>query len=155
LAEKDGQKGYLKVSPGTALPVSHFDVGGEKVAAGLKGHIYGERGVWRPGDDIFLTFVLQDAEKSLPASHPVTMELRNPQGQLVQTLTNGAPLGGFYAFAMKTAADAPTGDWTARAILGGASFSRTLRVETVMPNRLKIELDLGQGKLSGSAPLAG
>src|SRR5262249_55006561 len=27
LADKDGQKGYLKLSPGTALPVSHFDVG--------------------------------------------------------------------------------------------------------------------------------
>jgi len=155
LAEKDGQKGYLKVSPGTALPVSHFDVGGEKVAAGLKGHIYGERGVWRPGDDIFLTFALQDADKSLPANHPVTLELRNPQSQLVQTLTSAAPVGSFYAFAMKTAPEAPTGDWTVKAILGGATFSRTLKVETVMPNRLKIELDLGKGKLSGGAPLAG
>lgn len=155
LAEKGAHKGYLKVSPGTALPVSHFDVGGEKLAAGLKGHIYGERGVWRPGDDIFLTFALQDAERSLPANHPVTLELRNPQGQLVQTLTNAAPLGGFYAFAMKTAPDAPTGDWTARAILGGATFTRTLKIETVMPNRLRIELDLGKGKLAGSAPLAG
>jgi len=155
LADRDGQKGYLKLAPGTALPVSHFDVGGEKVTAGLKGHIYGERGVWRPGDEIFLTFVLQDADKNLPPSHPVTMELRDPQGRLVQTLTNAAPVGSFYKFAMKTAADAPTGDWSARAILGGASFSRPVKVETVMPNRLKIELDVGSGKLSGSAPLSG
>ncbi len=155
LADKDGQKGYLKVSQGAALPVSHFDVGGEKVAAGLKGHIYGERGVWRPGDELFLTFVLQDAEKSLPPNHPVTMELRNPQGQLVQTLTNAAPVGSFYKFAMKTEADAATGDWTARAILGGNTFNRTVKIETIMPNRLKVELDLGKGKLSGSAPLSG
>ena len=155
LADKDGQKGYLKVSQGTALPVSHFDVGGEKVNAGLKGHLYGERGVWRPGDEIFLTFVLQDAAKSLPANHPVTLELRNPKGQLVQTLTNAAPVGSFYKFTLKTAADAPTGDWTAKALLGGTSFSRTLKVETVMPNRLKIELDVGKGKLTGSTPLRG
>lgn len=155
LADRAGEKGYLKLSQGTALPVSHFDVGGEKVAAGLKGHIYGERGVWRPGDELFLTFVLQDADKSLPPAHPVTMELRDPQGRLAQTLTNGAPVGAFYKFAIKTDADAPTGDWIARAILGGASFSRTVKVETVMPNRLKVELDVGGGKLAGGAPLAG
>ena len=155
LANKGGQKGYLKVSQGTALPTSHFDVGGEKVSAGLKGYIYGERGVWRPGDDIYLTFVLQDSHKTLPPNHPVTLELRNPQGQLVQTLTNSAPLGGFYKFALKTAEDAPTGDWTAKAILGGTSFSRTLKIETVMPNRLKIDLDVGAGKMAGSAPLRG
>lgn len=155
LADKDGQKGYLKVSQGAALPMSHFDVGGEKVTAGLKGHIYGERGVWRPGDDIFLTFVLQDVQKSLPANHPVTLELRNPQGQLAQTLTNAAPVGSFYKFAMKTAEDAPTGDWSAKAILGGNTFSRTVKVEAIMPNRLKIDLDVGKGKLSGSTPLRG
>lgn len=155
LADKGGHKGYLKVSQGTALPTSHFDVGGETVHAGLKGHIYGERGVWRPGDDIYLTFVLQDSHKTLPANHPVTMELRNPKGQLVQTLTNATPVGGFYKFALKTADDALTGDWTAKAILGGSSFSRTLKIETVMPNRLKIDLDVGAGKLAGSAPLRG
>ena len=154
LAEKDGQKGYLKVGQGIALPVSHFDVGGEKISAGIKGYIYGERGVWRPGDDIFLTFVLQDKDKSLPANHPVTMELRNPQGQLVQTLTNAAPVGEFYKFAMKTENDAPTGDWTAKAILGGASFTKTVKVETVMPNRLKVEVALAK-KLRGDEPLSG
>lgn len=155
LADKSGQKGYLKVAPGTALPTSHFDVGGEKVSAGLKGHLYGERGVWRPGDDIFLTFVLQDTHKTLPPNHPVTLELRNPKGQVVQTLTNATPVGSFYKFALKTADDAPTGDWTAKAILGGTSFSRTVKIETVMPNRLKIDLDVGTGKMAGSEPLRG
>lgn len=154
LAEKDGQKGYLKVGQGIALPVSHFDVGGEKISAGIKGYIYGERGVWRPGDDIFLTFVLQDKDKSLPANHPVTMELRNPQGQLVQTMTNATPVGEFYKFAMKTENEAPTGDWTAKAILGGASFTKSIKIETVMPNRLKVEVALGK-KLNGDEPLSG
>ena len=142
VASKDEQKGYLKVQQGVALPVSHFDIGGERVSAGLKGQIYGERGVWRPGDDIHLTFVLQDLAKSLPAAHPVTMELFNPQGQLAQTLVNTTPMNGFYAFTLKTAADAPTGNWSAKATLGGSSFAKPLKIETVMPNRLKVSLDL-------------
>ncbi|MFO7306578.1 MAG: MG2 domain-containing protein [Gammaproteobacteria bacterium] len=142
VAEKDGQKGYLRVPGNAALPVSHFDVGGERVQRGIKGHIYGERGVWRPGDEIHLTFVLQDRDDTLPANHPVTMELFNPQGQLTQTLVNTKPVNGFYTFTLRTAENAPTGNWTAKATLGGMTFSKLLKIETVMPNRLKVALDL-------------
>ena len=155
IADDAGRKGYLRVAPSVALPVSHFDVGGETVVDGLKGHLYGDRGVWRPGDSIYLTFVLQDRAKTLPANHPVTLELRNPRGQLVQTLTNTAPVGQFYAFELKTAADAPTGNWDASAQVGGARFSKTLKVETVMPNRLKIDLDLGDKPVIASSPVLG
>ncbi|HEX6637366.1 MAG TPA: MG2 domain-containing protein, partial [Steroidobacteraceae bacterium] len=141
IADDNGRKGYLKVAQGVALPTSHFDVGGETVVNGLKGHLYGDRGVWRPGDTIYLTFALQDRHRTLPANHPVTLEFRNPRGQLVQTLTNTTPVGQFYAFELKTATDAPTGDWRATALIGGATFTKSIKVETVMPNRLKIELD--------------
>jgi uncharacterized protein YfaS (alpha-2-macroglobulin family) len=155
IATLQGRKGYLRVTTGGALPVSHFDAGGETVVNGIKGHLYGDRGVWRPGDTIYLTFALQDRLKTLPANHPVTLELRNPRSQLVQTLTNTAPVGQFYAFELKTAPDALTGDWTATARVGGASFARTLKIETVMPNRLKIDLDLGDRDVLDSIPLAG
>lgn len=157
IADDNGRKGYLKVAQGVALPTSHFDVGGETVVNGLKGYLYGDRGVWRPGDTIYLTFALQDRNKTLPANHPVTLEFRNPRGQLVQTLTNTTPVGQFYAFELKTAADAPTGDWNATALIGGATFSKSLKVETVMPNRLKINLDFEGGQseqdVLASAPL--
>jgi uncharacterized protein YfaS (alpha-2-macroglobulin family) len=153
IAEQSGRKGYLRVAPGVALPVSHFDVGGEAVVNGLKGVIYGDRGVWRPGDAIYLTFALQDKAKTLPPEHPVTLELRDPRGQLAQTLTNSKPVGQFYAFELKTAGDAPTGNWSATVLVGGTTFQKTLKVETVMPNRLKIELDLGEKPVVESAPL--
>ena len=73
----------------------------------------------------------------------------------MQTLTNSKPVGQFYSFELKTAADAPTGDWNALALVGGASFAKTLKVETVMPNRLKIELDLGEKSVVESSPLKG
>ena len=147
IAEKDGDKGYLKLSKGTALPVSHFDVGGDKVKAGIKGYIYGERGVWRPGDNIYLTFVLQDKNDVIPTNHPVTMKLYNPKGLLIQRLTNNSPTGDFYAFTMKTDEDSLTGNWMVKAQLGGSTFSRKLKIETVIPNRLKVELDLGKDTL--------
>ena len=125
IADDSGRKGYLRLAPAVALPVSHFDVGGETVVDGLKGHLYGDRGVWRPGDTIYLTFALQDRAKTLPPNHPVTLELRNPRGQITQTLTNSTPVGQFYAFELKTAPDAPTGNWDATATVGGARFHKT------------------------------
>ncbi|MBN1377671.1 MAG: hypothetical protein JXA04_00385 [Gammaproteobacteria bacterium] len=147
IANSEKQIGYLKVNEATALPISHFDVGGEKLEQGVKGFIYGERGVWRPGDDIFLTFVLEDKNNVIPANHPVTIQLFNPQGQLMKTLTNTQPVGDFYVFNLRTSDDAPTGNWTAKALLGGSTFSKTLKIETVIPNRLKVELNFPEDAL--------
>jgi len=143
VAEKLNQKGYLKLSKGTALATSHFNVGGQQVDNGVKGYIYGERGVWRPGDNIYLTFVLQDKDNTIPANHPVTMRLFSPRGQLVQTISNNKPTGDFYSFTLKTDEESETGNWTAKAQLGGTLFSKRLKIETVVPNRLKIEMDFG------------
>ena len=148
VAEYRGQKGYVKLNDGSVLPTSHFDVGGEKVNRGIKGHIYGERGVWRPGDPIYLTFVLEDKKNVLPENHPVTLEFYNPKGQLRKTLTQKKPVGKFYAFHLDTEKDAPTGNWKAMAIVGGLTFDKMIKVETIIPNRLKVNLDFGKEVLS-------
>src|SRR5690606_19283389 len=155
VAGSDAARSYLRLGNGNALPVSHFDVGGDTIQKGLKGSIYGERGVWRPGDAMPLTFVVHDRADTLPADHPATLELLDPRGRVTQTLVNAKPMAGFYRFDAGTAADAPTGNWTARVSLGGATFTRRLKVETVMPNRLRIELDFGQALLGGGQPLRG
>lgn len=143
VAEKEGDRGYLKMSSGAALATSHFDVGGAAVTAGLKATMYGERGVWRPGDSIHVTFVVQDEEGTLPDDHPATLQLFDPRGQQVRSVTHTTPRNGFYAFALATSPDAPTGTWNAAVELGGSRFTKALKVETVVPNRLRVELDVG------------
>ena len=131
---------YLKINGGHELSTSWFDVGGKKTTQGIKGFVYGERGIWRPGDDIFLTLLVEDRQRTLPRHHPVTLELYTPQGQLYdrQTLTEG--VDGLYAFTTRTADDAPTGRWNARFRVGGQTFHQAVRVETIKPNRLKIDI---------------
>ncbi|MEM8489127.1 MAG: MG2 domain-containing protein, partial [Bacteroidota bacterium] len=141
VAKRGEQRGYLKLIDGEALSLSRFDVTGAQAKAGLRGFIYGERGVWRPGDPIHLTFVLDDSENPLPADHPVTFELRNPQGQLVDRIVENESVNGFYAFTTETDADATTGNYAAQIAVGGTKFSKTIKVETIMPNRLKINFD--------------
>lgn len=143
VARRDRQRGYLRLQDGESLSVSQFDVSGEVIRNGLKGFLYGERGVWRPGDTLHLTFVLEDRNGSLPANHPVIFEMQNPQGQVTDRQVRTIAQEGFYRFVTATSPDAPTGNWTGRVKVGGTNFNKTLRIETVKPNRLKIDLDFG------------
>src|SRR5690606_8831357 len=143
------------VSPYTALFRSQFDTGGERVLDGLKGFFYGERDVWRPGDDIHLTFVLDDPQQRMPADHPVTVDWFDPRGNKVASYTNDEPVNGFYTFTLKTEESAPTGNWRAVARLGERDFDTRLRVEAIKPNRLRIELTDPEQVFAGqSTPLA-
>ncbi|RVU83771.1 hypothetical protein EOL70_15720 [Leucothrix sargassi] len=147
VAKKLADTAYLKLNARTALTVSHFDVGGSKIENGLKGSIYGERGVWRPGDEIYLTFALFDKDNSLPANHPVNMQLIDPRGRVTASKTSTDAVGDLYPFIFKTNEKDPTGTWLARASLGGSRFTKSLSIETVRPNRLKVELDFGADTL--------
>jgi len=150
VAKQGVQRGYLKLTDGDALTVSNFDVSGEVVQRGIKGFLYGDRGVWRPGDSLYLTFILEDKNKILPPSHPVVFEMQNPQGQIVNRIVRSTSENGFYKFATATSSDAPTGNWSGRVKVGGTEFTQTLKIETVKPNRLKINLDFGTEKFTRS-----
>jgi alpha-2-macroglobulin len=147
-AQSGNDTGYLRINNDSALPMSHFDVGGETVVKGVKGAIYGERGVWRPGDTLFLTFVLFDRDRTLPAGHPVVMEIYSPLGQLVRTLKPAKSVEPFHAFRFATDEAAPTGNWRARVLVGGLTFNKTLKIETVVPNRLKVDFQTGRDILT-------
>jgi alpha-2-macroglobulin len=147
VAKNGAQRGYLTLNDGASLSLSNFDVSGEYVKKGLKGFLYGERGVWRPGDTLHLSFILEDKAKTLPAAHPVVFELQNPQGQVVDKLVRSSSENGFYNFTTATKPDAPTGNWTARIKVGGTEFNQTIKIETIKPNRLKINLDFGTERL--------
>lgn len=156
IAEKDGQRGYLKLSGASLIPVSHFDVAGQEVQRGVKGFVYGERGVWRPGDPIYLTLIVQDKYSALPKDYPVVLRFYDPKGRLVDTVRNVKPVGDFYHFPLKTAKDDPTGTYQAKIQVGGAVFTKDVPVETIKPNRLKIEIGFSGNpkELLASKPVA-
>ncbi|MCO5269102.1 MAG: MG2 domain-containing protein [Brumimicrobium sp.] len=150
IAKHNNTKGYLRLVEDNALSISHFDVDGDYIMGGIKGFIYGERGVWRPGDTLFLNFILEDKEKILPDNHPVIFELFNSREQLVKRDVKTTSLNGFYNFTTPTEADAPTGNWSVRIKVGNAEFYKNIKVETIKPNRLKINLDFNKEVLDAS-----
>ena len=155
VVEDKGQKNYVKLNDGNALSVSKFNVSGTRLQKGIKGFIFGERGVWRPGDNIFLSFMLNDNANKLPTNHPVKLELMDPYNKVVHREVSKNGLNNFFHFNIKTDENAPTGNWLAKVSVGGASFTKSLKIETIKPNRLKIKTEFDGEVLNGSKPIKG
>ena len=155
VVEYRGEKNYVKLDDGNALSVSKFNVSGTRLQKGIKGFIFGERGVWRPGDQIYLSFLLNDNANKLPANHPVKLELMDPYNKVVYREIKKDGIHNFFNFNFKTDENAPTGNWLAKISVGGASFTKTVKIETIKPNRLKIKTAFEAEVLNGAKPIKG
>jgi len=155
IARKDKDRNYLKINDGASLSLSSFDVSGNKPENGIKTFIYGERDVWRPGDSIFLSIFIKDLNNALPPGHPVQFELINPMEQKVDNQVQIPGGKNLLVFRTLTASDAVTGDYKAQFRIGGALFTKRIRIETIKPNRLKIDLKFPVKTLGGTAGLTG
>lgn len=153
IVSKGKETTYIKLNDGNSLSLSKFNVSGKTLQRGLKGFVYGERGVWRPGDSLHLTFMLNDNANRLPQGHPVKMEVIDANGKLAYQNINRDGLNNFYRFSVPTASEDKTGNWNAKVSVGGATFYKTLKVETVKPNRLKIKIDFEDDVLTNTKPL--
>ncbi|MFM7023887.1 MAG: alpha-2-macroglobulin family protein [Flavobacteriales bacterium] len=155
VAKKGSERGYLRLDEGSSLSLSMFDVSGTENKKGVKGYIYTERGVWRPGDSVYVNFVLEDKNDVLPADHPVVCEIYNARDQLYKKTMKNTSVNGLYDFRFATNEEDPTGNWTAKIKVGGNEFSKILKIETVKPNRLKINMDFGTELLKSKGDNSG
>ncbi len=149
VAKNKTERGYLKLDDGSSLPLSRFDITGEEIKNGMKGFIFGERGVWRPGDSLFINCIIENKGTTLPDGYPIEFELFTPQGQLFQRMVQNNAEGGYNVFKTATQQSSPTGNWLVKIKAGGAQFEKRIKVETVMPNRLKIDLKFGSDSMLG------
>ena len=151
LVTKNKSTTYVKLDDELSLSLSNFDVSGETLQKGLKGYLYGERGVWRPGDSLFIGFILNDNANKLPENHPIKFKLSDPNGKVsFENIVRSNKLN-HYSFIVPTAATAPTGSWEAVVSIGGARFYKNIKIETIKPNRLKIKNSLANALLSSQA----
>ncbi len=135
------QRGYLKLNNGNSLSMSRFNIEGEEVKDGIQGFIYTERGVYRPGDKIYASFILNDKQNPVPEGHPITFLFTDPQGKTVSKEVLKKTTTGFYTLPLVTEPDAITGNYTLTVSAGPVRMSKIIKVETIKPNRLKIKLE--------------
>ena len=140
--DNKGSKSVIKLTDGNALSYSRFNIEGEPVEKGVSGFAYTNRGVWRPGDEIQINLMLNDFDNLLPDNYPVVLEITDANGRLYAKQVNTKPTNGIYCYSVPTHVSDETGLWTARFKVGNSTVQKSLRVETVKPNRLEIHFDL-------------
>jgi alpha-2-macroglobulin len=146
-AEKDGQRSLVKPDE-MAWNLASFETGGQEVNPdGVRAFVYTERGVYRPGDTVHATVIARHANHTFPDDHPLTLKLFNPRNQLVFEETQQQSRDGFFTFEFSTHPDAPTGNWRLETLVGSRKFSQVLKIETVAPERLKVEIIPDQAHL--------
>jgi uncharacterized protein YfaS (alpha-2-macroglobulin family) len=91
--------------------------------------------------------MLSDRTGGLPSNIPVVATLYDPMGQIYLRKTSTSGEMGLYSFDMPTEPDARTGAWRVQIEVGGATFTKRVRVETIKPNRLKIDMGFEGRKL--------
>ncbi|MBC7473827.1 MAG: hypothetical protein H7263_06005, partial [Candidatus Sericytochromatia bacterium] len=139
--EKDSQRSVIQTA-GMEWNLSTFDTGGDDVQDdGTRAFIYTERGVYRPGDTINVSIIARNEDNTFPDNHPMTIKVYNPLNQLISEQTKKDGKEGFYSFAFNTNENDMTGNWGVDLIAGTKTFHHSIKVETVIPNRLKVKFD--------------
>lgn len=142
VAEKNGQKCYIKVDENRALQISNFQLSWDNGRSDSKAFIFGERDVWRPGDTLHISVIPTFAAHQIEKGHPVVAELYNPKGQMVASRVQNNKAG-ILVFDLPTGKDYITGRYEIKVKIGNNTFSKAVRVETIKPNNLKLDLDFG------------
>ena len=150
MAKHGAERAYLTLENSRALSLSSFAVGGRDISDGIEGMIYTERGIWRPGDTIFLDFILNDNKNPLPQNHPIVLTVDDPRGQEIYRSLQTRSSGNIFSFPFTTLKEAITGLYSARISVGGKTFYKSLPIETIQANRLDISVEAPEDIIDGS-----
>lgn len=150
VAEQGAQRAYITLENSSSLSVSSFAVGGRDISDGLEGLIYTERGIWRPGDTIFLDFILNDRKNPLPKNHPVVLSVNDPRGNEIYRSVQSRGEKQIFSFPFTTHKESITGTYSAKIKIGSKNFYKSLPVETIQPNRLDITVSGPSEIIDGS-----
>ncbi len=150
LAETEaGDYVFLDMSK-PAFDLSERGVAGRPAPGPLDLFATTERGVYRPGETVFLTALLRDAGAAALTGLPLTVELERPDGVVNRRQVLADQGAGGYFAAIPLAADAMRGSWNIRLYVDPnvpPLASATFLVEDFEPERLALEIGAAPGPI--------
>ncbi len=142
LAESGEEKSILKFGD-SQLSYDGFAVDGIYASKGVKSFIYTDRGIYRPGDNIYISFIVRNDKEKLPENHPIKINVYSPTGKkFIENHVINESRDGFYTYSFKTNLDSETGIWRVETEMGSEKFVKDISVETVVPYKINVETTL-------------
>src|SRR5205085_971211 len=140
------------------LNFSRFDIEGvnKVLAEDLDAFVFTERGIYRPGDEMHIAFVIKQRNwLGKLAGLPIETEVIDARDLKVQTKKMALPPSGFAEVTYKTAYESPTGEYSINVYLvrnnkrSTLLGSATVNVKEFLPDRMKIETRLSKTSAHG------
>ncbi|MEZ5926347.1 MAG: alpha-2-macroglobulin [Hyphomicrobiaceae bacterium] len=149
-----GDYAFLDLTTG-AFDLTDRGVAGRTAPGPLDGFIFTERGVYRPGEPVYVTVLLRDRAGAAATGIPLTMKITRPDG--VEHLSASMPdqAAGGRTSVVNLSAGAMTGTWRARVYSDPESdpvAETSFLVEDYVPERLDLTLEPAETVLVPGQP---
>ncbi len=139
----------------SSIDLSDRGVTGRPTPGPLDGFMYTERGIYRPGETMFITALLRDDKANAVKDVPLTLKLERPDGKLEATrIIKGKGAGG-YSLSYPLQANAMTGTWNLRLYAdpkGAALVEKRVLVEDFIPDRIEFDISTKAKAISRQGP---
>lgn len=142
LASKENQISVLRFS--NPLSTDGYDVEGDQNHEMIKAFIYTDRGVYRAGDSVHLSVVAR--ENTNPLKHPINFTLINPKNQKIIENQILKSQNDIYYTQINLDKNAINGLYRANFNIAGVEFSKDILVQSVVSNRIKVELNADENR---------
>lgn len=127
-----------------AVATADFDIDGRPfLFRGYEAFIYGERGVYRPGETAHLACIIRSPGASVPPSFPVRLKVIRPDGRTLLEKQARTQESGTVEFGAEIPQYAPTGRYQVELFAAGDNPVGTylFSVEEFIPDRIKVEVE--------------
>ncbi len=146
--------GFLDLTK-QAFDLSDRGVGGRTPPGPLDAMVFTERGVYRPGETVYVTAILRDAAANAVTGTPLILKLYRPDGVEDRRQALADQGNGGRSWQITLPDTAMTGSWRLAAYAdpkGAAIYEKTFLVEDYVPERLEMKLTATQPTISASEP---
>lgn len=128
---------------GAALDLTDRGVAGRYASGPMDAYMVTERGIYRPGETVYATALLRDAQLKAITGLPLTLKVIRPDGKEAATRTVNEVADGGYSFTYDSNVSDQGGTWSLQLYtdiklppVGSVSF----QLEDFQPPRLEIEV---------------
>jgi len=149
----EGDYGFLDITK-SAFDLTDRGVAGRAAPGPLDAMVFAERGVYRPGENVYLTALLRDDEANA-VSAPMTLIIRRPDGKEHARVTLEDQGAGGRAYTLGLLDGAMAGTWRVTAHVdpeAPAIGETAFLVEDYVPQRMEMSLSAGDGPASVDDP---
>lgn len=129
--------------PETRVETSRFDVGGQpENTSGYKSFIYGDRNIYRPGEQVNVSGIVRDEFTKAVKNIPVIIKVIAPTGKTFDEFKKNLNSEGSFDLSFKIPGYAQTGQYRTDIYTGSGSLigSYTINIEDFVPDKVRVLL---------------